>query len=139
MKRYGLKTISIQMVMKDYSSIIENTHFHVNDTNIEEIMNDSSLKELSLNDTGMLMALGTEGLHFLSLVIRTTIEGYELSADQEWEIYCECDGFGKLSSEELKEINGGWDWSHIRDSSAEALKNAELKAKEILVDLYNKK
>ena len=34
--------------------------------------------------------------------------------------YAEGDGFGKRTPAELREINGGWDWSHIRDSSPEA-------------------
>lgn len=44
-----------------------------------------------------------------------------LSRSEIWQAYCLCDGFGKLSPRELKGINGGWDWSHIRDSSTEAL------------------
>jgi hypothetical protein len=43
-----------------------------------------------------------------------------LSDDQMWEIYCMADGFGSLSSNQLMEINDGWDWSHVRDSTSEA-------------------
>lgn len=38
-----------------------------------------------------------------------------------WEVYQAADGFGAgLLSDELMEINDGWDWSHIRDSSPQA-------------------
>lgn len=43
-----------------------------------------------------------------------------LSDAETWELYCLADGFGKRTPEELEEINGGWDWSHVRDSSPEA-------------------
>ena len=44
-----------------------------------------------------------------------------LSAEQAWELYCLADGFGQQSPGELNQINGGWDWSHIRDSSDAAI------------------
>ena len=45
---------------------------------------------------------------------------------QVWErVYAQGDGFGKLSREELREINDGFDWSHIRDSSWQALERME--------------
>lgn len=36
------------------------------------------------------------------------------------ELFCMGDGFGTRTAAELAEINSGWDWSHIRDSSPEA-------------------
>lgn len=45
----------------------------------------------------------------------------DLTDEQMWTIYCLADGFGKMTSAELSKINGGWDWSHIRDSSDEAI------------------
>jgi len=44
-----------------------------------------------------------------------------LHPDQVWAVYCKADGFGKRTSKELEILNGGWDWSHIRDSSPEAI------------------
>lgn len=44
-----------------------------------------------------------------------------LKSDELWEVYCLGDGFGELPPEMLMEINGGWDWSHIRDSTSEAM------------------
>lgn len=37
------------------------------------------------------------------------------------ELFCLGDGYGSRSAEELAVINGGWDWSHVRDSSPAAL------------------
>jgi hypothetical protein len=37
-----------------------------------------------------------------------------------WEVYQLGDGFGRLPPEMLAEINDGYDWSHVRDSSDEA-------------------
>ena len=31
------------------------------------------------------------------------------------------DGYGSCTADELGEINGGWDWSHVRDSSPAAI------------------
>lgn len=36
-----------------------------------------------------------------------------------WEVYALADGFGRLPLEMLAEINGGYDWSHVRDSTPE--------------------
>lgn len=47
---------------------------------------------------------------------------HALDDDQFWEVYCLADGFGFLTSEELAQLNDGFDWSHIRDSSPEAFK-----------------
>lgn len=136
MYRYSLKQININLVLHSYEDLINGTQFHLKE--LDEIPED--LKAISINDAEMLMVLGTNGLHFLNTVLRYGgIEGYSLSAEQEWEIYCTCDGFGELSSEELKEINDGWDWSHIRDSSFEALLKAEHLAKKFLIDIYNSK
>jgi len=40
-----------------------------------------------------------------------------VSDEIQWEAYCAADGFGWLAPEALEDINDGWDWSHIRDSS----------------------
>jgi len=41
--------------------------------------------------------------------------------DEDFEaVYCLADGFGRLPPEELAGINGGYDWSHVRDSSPQA-------------------
>lgn len=47
--------------------------------------------------------------------------GNVLAGSQAWEVYCLGDGFGNLPPEELAAINDGWDWSHVRDSSPEAM------------------
>lgn len=44
-----------------------------------------------------------------------------LDADEQWDLMCMGDGFGPCSPEQLAEINSGWDWSHVRDSSPNAL------------------
>jgi len=54
-----------------------------------------------------------------------------LTDGQKWEVYCLADGFGKMSSEQLKGINGGWDWSHIRDSSDSAIREMKTKIIEL--------
>jgi len=51
----------------------------------------------------------------------------EITCEQKWEAFCEGDGFGPLSPEELMEINSGFDWSHVRDSSEEALERVHKK------------
>jgi hypothetical protein len=38
-----------------------------------------------------------------------------------WSAYEAADGFGQLSLSELREINGGFDWSHFRDSSQDGI------------------
>lgn len=45
----------------------------------------------------------------------------QLISSQMWMVYCKGDGFGKRTPQELEKVNGGWDWSHIRDSSEEAV------------------
>ncbi len=42
--------------------------------------------------------------------------------DLQWSTYCEGDGYGYLDGESLSEINEGWDWSHVRDSTPEGWK-----------------
>ncbi len=38
-----------------------------------------------------------------------------------WGAFCLGDGFGKMTGAELRELNTGFDWSHVRDSSESAL------------------
>ena len=47
----------------------------------------------------------------------------QLTDSQHWTLYCHADGFGDLLDEPgiLAEINDGYDWSHIRDSSGSAV------------------
>ncbi len=40
-----------------------------------------------------------------------------LFEEQRWALYCRADGFGSRSEDELRSLNGGWDWSHIRDAT----------------------
>lgn len=53
-----------------------------------------------------------------------------LTERQQWEMYCLADGYGNLTPEALSEINDGWDWSHIRDSSADAFARMAARLKE---------
>lgn len=51
------------------------------------------------------------------------------------EIYLEADGFGSTSSGPAREqmldyMRHGWDWSHVRDSSDEALERAQARLSE---------
>lgn len=55
-----------------------------------------------------------------------------LTGAERYAIYCEGDGFGHLPESELLEINDGWDWSHIRDSSDEGIQRMSDKLDEIL-------
>lgn len=53
-----------------------------------------------------------------------------LPLEDRTEIYLACDGFGSMSSGEAREwmldyMQGGWDWSHVRDSSDAALESAQ--------------
>jgi hypothetical protein len=45
-----------------------------------------------------------------------------LTESERWELYCLADGFPGRSEAELKTLNGGWDWSHIRDASPGAVR-----------------
>ena len=51
-----------------------------------------------------------------------------LTDAQHWAIYTLADGFGDLFEEPgiLAEINDGYDWSHVRDSSASGVKRMAL-------------
>lgn len=54
---------------------------------------------------------------------------------ERYEIYCEADGFGRMSHAQLRRINDGWDWSHIRDSSDEG----EQRMLQKLIDILGQK
>jgi len=43
-----------------------------------------------------------------------------LTPDQTWACFCLGDGFGKMIPDQLAQINSGYDWSHVRDSSDQA-------------------
>lgn len=49
------------------------------------------------------------------------LNGKILTWEQTWTAFCMGDGFGERTPEELAEINSGYDWSHVRDSSIAAL------------------
>lgn len=61
-------------------------------------------------------------------------QSHILTNAQKWEVYCLADGFGKMSPKQLIEINDGWDWSHIRDSSDDAIKAMGLRILEMTVN-----
>jgi hypothetical protein len=53
--------------------------------------------------------------------------------DAEWyAVYAEGDGFGYRTVAELREINGGFDWSHVRDSSDEGVERMHARLRSIL-------
>lgn len=136
MKHYGPKSINLNQVNNDYNSIISNTHFippkSKNEMDISQLRN---VKPISPQMIPLLMALGLNGLSFLSKVLRD--ENNWLSSQEKWEAYCLCNGFGKKTPLELKDINDGWDWSHVRDSSNDAILDAENFIKDRLIVLYN--
>lgn len=53
----------------------------------------------------------------------------KLTANMHWKVYCEADGYGYQRGSELRKINGGYDWSHVRDSSIDGWKRMEKKLK----------
>jgi hypothetical protein len=132
MKRYGPINITLEQVKNDYNNIVQNTHF----INNGRVPLDDDLKPISSDMINVLMLLGTNGLHFLDKVLRSKAVD-KFSEDDIMETYQLCDGFGQLSAQELNEINGGWDWSHVRDSSVEALQRAEDFAKQKIIEIYN--
>jgi len=48
-----------------------------------------------------------------------------LTEDEHNKAVAMCDGYGEKSVAELKDLDLTWDWSHVRDSSDEALAKAE--------------
>lgn len=73
-------------------------------------------------------------IKFVTSFLHYNGENYgKLSDIQMWKAYCEADGFGYRTSEELREINGGWDWSHIRDSSYRGWKRMEVKINQLIM------
>lgn len=137
MKKYAIKSITLEQVQNDYSSIVESyirDHSHKKVTP-EELV---EKKEISEEMVSLLMILGLEKLNLLSKMLRNNHDIAEFSETDVWEVYCICDGFGKRTSEELKNINDGWDWSHVRDSSPEAIKDACELVIQKLVSIYNK-
>lgn len=54
----------------------------------------------------------------------------ELTLKQHLEIWEMCDGYGKMSLNELVEKELTWDWSHVRDSSDATLEAVFNKLKE---------
>lgn len=125
----GPKTITLWQVENDYNSIPESCYYRITfpypDTH----------KILSDESESILMILGLDGIRLLSKELKGLQSN--LNPSEQWEIYCMCDGFGPLSPEELEELNEGWDWSHVRDSSQEAIDNASRRIKEILIEKYN--
>jgi len=48
----------------------------------------------------------------------------ELTDQGHMDVVTRCDGFGRMSAEQLQELGIEWDWSHVRDSSDEAIEEA---------------
>lgn len=133
MKKYALKEITLDMVLNDYTKAIINNYQMTDKT-----VNDPKLKEITDGQDNLLVFLGVEGLAFLSRMMKGQSD-YEnhISESEIYEAYILCDGFGKLTAEEHKNVNEGWDWSHVRDSSPEAILEAEKFLKSKLINLYN--
>lgn len=98
---------------------------------IKEVMEDANtmIKELKklLQEAGRAIEEvadidddASENHRFVVSYMHYSGESYGvLDEDEMWAVYCQGDGFGVRTPQELAEINGGWDWSHIRDSSEE--------------------
>lgn len=137
-KRFGPKTITLADIENSSlytENIINKYHMSAKLSDQEQHSQNPELKEITETQDHILMTLGTSGLQFLKNVER---EDY-LPFSEFLEAYALCDGFGKHSKEELEEINGGYDWSHIRDSSDEALHEAVTLIRHKLITLYNQK
>lgn len=55
----------------------------------------------------------------VSYLHHTGANNAQIPMDHQMEVYALADGFGYLDRDTLAEINDGWDWSHIRDSTDE--------------------
>lgn len=142
MQRYGLKKITLQDVNSNYDHIVSNTHFVTPEkikNKYPDPLKDENIKVITEIQSNILVILGLTGIDFLAKLLKGS-QGEELglSEEDEYEVYCECDGFGYLTADELRQINDGWDWSHIRDSSAEGKQKAENLLKSKLIAIYNK-
>jgi hypothetical protein len=81
------------------------------------------------NETGNLVSIETgmaaQSIHEAVFGDRST-----LTREQRIEVYLACDGFGDTSKpgplrDDIREyMNGGWDWSHVRDSSPQGFSRA---------------
>ena len=47
-----------------------------------------------------------------------------LTAAQHVAAFTRCDGYGRMTWDQLTELDLTWDWSHVRDSSPEAIEAA---------------
>jgi len=66
--------------------------------------------------------------NFVISYMHYTGENYgKLESKEMWKVYCQADGYGYQRASELRKINGGWDWSHIRDSTIDGWKRMEKK------------
>ncbi|HLD90763.1 MAG TPA: hypothetical protein VI911_07110 [Patescibacteria group bacterium] len=57
-----------------------------------------------------------------------------LTIGEQWEMFCLGDGFGNLTSDELEKINSGWDMSHVRDSSDEAIARIAIRIYTLVIE-----
>ena len=73
----------------------------------------------TLSDWDLLVAL----LAPMGSCNRTLTESQSIAVREQ------CDGFGKMSRGELAELGCLWDWSHVRDSSPEAIERAAQSAR----------
>jgi hypothetical protein len=85
--------------------------------------------ETFTNEAGNTVSIDT-------LLAATTIHDYlfgkradDLSYEARVAVYLECDGFGDTRTGESRDLmveymKGGWDWSHVRDSSPAGLSRA---------------
>lgn len=48
----------------------------------------------------------------------------ELTGQGHMDVVTRCDGFGRMTAQQLRELGIEWDWSHVRDSSDEAIEEA---------------
>jgi hypothetical protein len=134
MKKYALKEITLEMVLNDYNdSIMKSCQIS------DKELTDPKLKEITDTHFELLTLLGVSGLEFLSKTMKGENNYKDAISDEDiYEAYSLCDGFGLKTKKQLKKINDGWDWSHVRDSSPDAILEAEYYLKLCLIDFYNK-
>jgi len=65
----------------------------------------------------------------------TSVDAQTLTTEQHLECVALCDGYGKRTKAQLVADGLQWDWSHVRDSSDEAISRAYDKLETFLVPL----
>lgn len=135
---FGPRKITLSEIVKDYDRFLQSFHFITEDTAASgvKLSKNPEFKELQSEKYAVALALGLDDRRLLNRFFRDN-EFSHLVSSKSIDVYAECDGFGRITKDDLQSSAHQLSLRHVIESSDEATARAASLIRQILTDVYN--